>query len=911
MFRKDFNYYALEQDYMFMKSLLYRFQEHVIYLFQIHILSEVTKNKYIDELCDLSHTINEYYKDICVKLEKDVTIEDRDIISSVSNTKIAYDLIVDNDEHELIVTWEELHPLRVKFGGDFIQLSKYIGFPTLNDYMLLLNVKVNFKHNYSLFVPVILTDCDEFPENVELELSNIINDNMCILCYNVYIPFKHKIIGFFKFDYIGDINNLELIERRNSLIEMYSNNNLFVKYIENASYEEIMILSTEELESIMGEHYYLYLRTSKKTIQYIINTFVTNCDNKLFMLHRIIKSLLLGDKDAIYLGSLVFVYLRNSSDISKTVVDTIYAFLNFNLQKLIRIQEIEMARELVKLSEITTSIDDLQMQLLSVKFMPHDIRNHLVTKIHMIDKNNYDFQKELTYIKSLLNFPWIDRSEQFAINGNIPPATYIEYVRNKLNEETYGHQKAKERILLHIGELISNPLRLGYVMSFVGEPGLGKTSLVNSLAKCLNMPIITIRLGGQTDVDNLQGVNYTYASSQPGLLLKEIINKGTTRCILYLDELDKSNAKIGSSKNDIYSYISNLIDPAMNSRYTDNFFQNISFPLGQLIIIASYNTNSDFDKALLDRFDEIRFKSFNIDDKTNIARDFIIPQLQKDIKCKFNIVISDHAIIYIINTYTDEAGVRDLKRKLRIILMKINWKLLDNVISSKEIDTMYIDDTDEIDEYLDDEHKYIYSSKHTHKDYQYMSGFALILYTTNENKGGIIKAQIEKNYQLTPFQLKMTGSLSNETKESVECAYTNAIIYLKQHYSPQIGEDIENNYPNGFHIHLTDILSSKGGVSGCCAIAIAFISKISNKVIKTGSAVTGELDLNNCLLPVSDIFNKTFVAKQSGLRSIIIPHQNKKDIVDIINKYPTMFHDNFKYHLASTLHDVVQLMFET
>ena len=546
--------------------------------------------------------------------------------------------------------------------------------------------------------------------------------------------------------------------------------------------------------------------------------------------------------------------------------------------------------------------------------MSSNIKTLAIEKINEMKLNNNDYYKQFLYVKTLLNFPWPDPNDslfKISANDHIKCSEYLLEIENKLNLKTYGHKKIKEQLILQVAKWISNPKSNGCAISLNGPPGVGKTLIAKTLSEALDIPFVQITLGGQNDGELLHGHGYTYSGAQPGLIIKKILEAGSTRCILYLDELDKSCAK-HSSTNEITSILIHLTDPNMNSSFQDRFFQGIDFPLDRLIIMTSYNDRTKVDPILLDRFIELDVKPYNIQDKISIIKNYIIKELKTIIGFPYDLNISDETIKQIINDYTIEAGVRDIKRKIELILLKLNKLYLTNQIDIfLDSSTKTINLTQKlIDELIDSNNK-IDKKKITDIS---LVGVVNGLYATNVGTGGITTIQIEPNFLLdSNFCLKLTGSQGDVMKESVQCAFTCAIRYLctKTEFNTieKINSHIKQNFPNGFHIHTPAGATPKDGPSAGCAFSIGFISLILNKPFNNQIAITGEIDLNSNITKIGGLEYKLVGAKQAGVKIVLIPKENENDIKEIIKDYNELFNNNFKFVLISSLNDAIKYCF--
>jgi ATP-dependent Lon protease len=350
----------------------------------------------------------------------------------------------------------------------------------------------------------------------------------------------------------------------------------------------------------------------------------------------------------------------------------------------------------------------------------------------------------------------------------------------------------------------------------------------------------------------------------------------------------------------------------MNSSFQDRFFQGIDFPLDRLIIMTSYNDRSKVDPILLDRFIELDVKPYNIQDKILIIKNYVLNELKTIIGFPYHLEIEDSTIKELINDYTVEAGVRDIKRKIELILLKLNKLRLTNSLDkflSPDLKTIKL--TPQIVDDLIDSRSKIVKKKIASKS---MVGVVNGLYATNVGTGGITTIQIEPNYSLdSNFVIKLTGSQGDVMKESVQCAFTCAIKYICSNSEfnsmELINGHIKKNFPNGFHIHTPAGATPKDGPSAGCAFAIAFISLILGKPFNHQVAMTGEIDLNSNATKIGGLEYKLVGAKQAGITKVLVPKENEKNIEEIEKDYPDLFDEKFTYELIINLDDAVKHSF--
>ncbi len=442
-----------------------------------------------------------------------------------------------------------------------------------------------------------------------------------------------------------------------------------------------------------------------------------------------------------------------------------------------------------------------------------------------------------------------------------------------------------------------------------------------------------VPLGGMGDSSDLIGHNFTYANAQYGMIIRQMINSGNWRCMMFFDELDK--VAIRHETSEIFNTLIHITDPNMNTHFQDRFYSSaIEFDLSGVLIVFSYNSSELLDPILLDRIKEIKISAYSVKEKIAIAQNHMIGELTNEIGFpKQKISFSDETITYIIEKYTNEAGVRELRRKLEQIFKGINTdrffmrgpfinlmqkiygkdcdpNKLETLLDPEQIDKIFNFDIDEmlnID--LDLVHTYLEKPTlmiekiHTHNAIGEING----LYATNIGIGGVVPIQIRKNYVGNPasgntakhkFELELTGNQKLVMKESVRCAWTVATNILNK-------KNIVDKYPNGFHIHALDGGTPKDGPSAGCAFATAFVSILLEKKINRFVAMTGEIELTGKINKIGGLSAKLIGAKKAGIKRVYICKENKPDYELIKKKDPTFFDENFEIKIIKHIIDIV------
>ena len=929
-------------------SLLTKFQIHIYNIYKCFFITTTEKNIYINQIYELSKNINITYNNIILKytsIENNVLCENL-IKKYENNFDQLYFLIEDKYIKENIqspIPYDLIYPLNNYILDSITNISNLIGFSSLDDFVKLYNINIliypilsNHFKILKLFIvdKIILTSEDK--ENIK-DSYGLMNKQFFFRVNNTHpneiiVPYFDLIInnynkyyvlqGVFYDDYLNlssrimtQVSFPQIFTKKKEIINMISDNldeeiNFKSKYLKYCDIGEIIVYSKNKWDKVLEDAYTLYVKLSNKTFSGVMQDF-SNKINKPIDIFNIIKILLLGTDEQINIAGMLYLILKDKKVNNLFISDVIYLSLNFVSQIKLKKINVNLKEEIEKLNEMTYENVDLKKQILLSKNMPLNVKTLSIEKINEMKLNNNDYYKQFLYVKTLLNFPWPDPNDNlFKISSNDPIkcSAFLKDIEFKLNIKTYGHNKIKEQLILQVAKWISNPNSNGCAIALNGPPGVGKTLIAKTLSDAIGIPFVQITLGGQNDGELLHGHGYTYSGAQPGLIIKKILEAGSTRCILYLDELDKSCAKHGST-NEITSILIHLTDPNMNASFQDRFFQGIDFPLDRLIIMTSYNDKSKVDAILLDRFIELDVKPYNIKDKISIIQNYIMKELINNIKFPYDIIIEDNNVKEIINDYTVEAGIRDAKRKFELILLKLNKLYLTNNLNDYVRDGKVYLNKLIIDELINSNDKI---ERKTINDIS-MVGVVNGLYATNIGTGGITTIQIQSNYSLdSNFVLKLTGSQGDVMKESVQCAFTCAIKYICKSLSfsiEQINDIIKSKFPNGFHIHTPAGGTPKDGPSAGCAFAIAFISIILDKPFKNTIAMTGEIDINGIVSKIGGLEYKLVGAKYAGVKTVLIPYENKTDLEEIKKDYIELFDETFNYILIKKLEDAVNNSF--
>lgn len=481
-----------------------------------------------------------------------------------------------------------------------------------------------------------------------------------------------------------------------------------------------------------------------------------------------------------------------------------------------------------------------------------------------------------TYIDWLVDLPWSKKTED---NNS------LENVVKVLDEDHYGLEKVKERIVEYLAvKQMTNSLKAPIICLY-GPPGVGKTSLAKSVARALGRKFVKASLGGLYDEAELRGHRRTYVGAMPGKIIKGIKNAGVCNPVFLLDEIDKMAS---SNKGDPSSALLEILDPEQNIFFQDNYIEE-NYDLSNVLFICTANYLQNIPAPLRDRLELIELNSYTDIEKMNIAKTHLINKQEKANGLKEGqISFSDESIQFIIDYYTREAGVRELERQISSICRKAVVEFIRN----PNLEHISID-VDKVKEYLGT-YKYEYSKKEKQSQVGVVTGLA---YT--EFGGDILP--IEVNYFEGKGELVITGNLGNVMKESA----TIAIDYVKAN-AKKYGIDPKFFENHGIHIHVPEGAVPKDGPSAGIALTTCVISSLTNTKVKANVAMTGEVNLRGQALPIGGLKEKSLAALRSGLKTIIIPKDNQKDLADL----PHEVKSKLEIILMENVDDALEVAFE-
>jgi len=512
--------------------------------------------------------------------------------------------------------------------------------------------------------------------------------------------------------------------------------------------------------------------------------------------------------------------------------------------------------------------------------MPKDVHEKAIQelkKLEAMPPMSAESTVSRNYLDWLLAVPWKKKSKEIR---NIDRAEKV------LNEDHYGLEKIKERILefLAVRQLVKNPK--GSILCFVGPPGVGKTSLGMSIAKATGRKFVRMSLGGVRDEAEIRGHRRTYIGALPGQIIQMMKKAGTRNPVFMLDEVDKMSMDF---RGDPSAALLEVLDPEQNFMFVDHYL-DVEYDLSQVFFIATANVIHTIPAALQDRMEVIRLHGYTELEKLEIAKQFLVrKQRQQTGLTEKNITFSDDAILEVIRSYTREAGVRNLEREIGNICRKVARKVV------REGDKLEVAVTAEnLNEYLG-----VIKFRDTVANERNEVGLVTGLAWT-EVGGSILMTEVSvvEGKGGKPI---LTGKLGDVMQESAQAAMT----YVRSRWQ-QLGlpRDFYRNLD--IHVHVPEGAIPKDGPSAGITIATAISSALSGIPVRRDLAMTGEITLRGKVLPIGGLKEKLLAAHRAGIFEAILPKDNEKDLADI----PDNLRNRMKLHFVETMDDVLRIALE-
>ena len=494
-----------------------------------------------------------------------------------------------------------------------------------------------------------------------------------------------------------------------------------------------------------------------------------------------------------------------------------------------------------------------------------------IEKLRRFNPSSPDYSVLYSYLDTLVKLPW---------HKQTAPVRDLEKARKILEDDHYGLDKVKERILEQLALIMHNPRGKSPIICLVGPPGVGKTSIGKSVAHALGRKYERVSFGGLHDEAEIRGHRRTYIGAMPGRIIDAMKRAGTVNPVLVLDELDK----IGNDyKGDPAAALLEVLDPEQNCHFHDNYI-DVDYDLSNVLFIATANTLSTIARPLIDRMEIIELPGYLVEEKVEIAQRHLLPRICRDLNlAPEKLEISNEALLDIIRNYTSESGVRTLDKQLA----KVGRKAVMAEMTKSDFPSPV---------QPDDLYDLLGLAPHIPDRYEgnEFAGVVTGLAWT-EVGGEILMAESSLALSKTPT-LTLTGKLGDVMKESATIAYQ----WVKAH-ATQLGIDPALFDKYSLHIHFPEGAIPKDGPSAGITIATSIVSTFTQRRVAERIAMTGEITLRGKVLPVGGIREKILAAKRAGIDTIVLSAQNRRDIEDM----PTAYISGMTFNFVDTVAEVI------
>lgn len=511
--------------------------------------------------------------------------------------------------------------------------------------------------------------------------------------------------------------------------------------------------------------------------------------------------------------------------------------------------------------------------------LPKEVRSKIDSEMKKLSKMP-PFSAEATvsrnYIETVIELPW-EKSTKDIVD--------LKKANEVLERDHYGLKDAKSKVLDFLAVKKLNPNMKGSILCLAGPPGIGKTSLVKSIADAMGRKFVRVSLGGVRDEAEIRGHRRTYIGSMPGKLIKAMKEAGTKNPVILLDEIDKMS---NDYKGDPASAMLEVLDPEQNSHFEDHYI-DMPFDLSKVFFVATANDLRNISAPLRDRMEIVNISSYTEFEKLHIAQKYLVKQAKEENGLKdIELSLSDNVILKIIDEYTREAGVRNLKREIITLCRKVAREVVEK--QKKKI----VIKTNTLEKYLGKPKFRPEKQKEKTPKLGVVNGLAWTAVggVTLEVQGVAIPGKGE---------ISMTGTLGNVMKESAQVAYTYVKANIEK-YKPTQEDFFEKK---AIHLHFPEGATPKDGPSAGITITSAIISVLTGRKIRQDIAMTGEITITGEVLAIGGVKEKVIGAHRAGIREVILPEDNRIDKDEI----PAEIAKEMKIHFATTYEDVEKLVF--
>ncbi|MGQ8337625.1 endopeptidase La [Sunxiuqinia sp. A32] len=612
---------------------------------------------------------------------------------------------------------------------------------------------------------------------------------------------------------------------------------------------------------------------------------VKNIENSTFLINFICSNTDLKVEEKQALLEIPDIRERGIQAISYLVKEVQMLELKRDIQSKVKTDLDQQQREFLLNQQMKTIQDELggnpieqeiadMKEAAKEKKWTEEVANHFekeVTKLHRLNPAAGEYSVQFSYCQALLELPW---NEYTTDNFDLKHAEKV------LDEDHYGLEKVKERILEHLAVLkLKNDMKAP-ILCLYGPPGVGKTSLGKSIARALDRKYIRMSLGGLHDEAEIRGHRKTYIGAMPGRILQNIKKAKSSNPVFILDEIDKVSQDF---HGDPASALLEVLDPEQNTEFHDNYVE-IEYDLSKVMFVATANTLNTIAAPLRDRLELIDVSGYIVEEKVEIAKRHLIPkQLEEHGVGKRMVTFPKEAIEYIIEHYTRESGVRELNKKLAKVIRRIAKKIAFEEDFNKKLTK-------------EDIREYLGVNQYNRENYQGNDIPGVVTGLAWTAHGGEILF-VEASLSAGKGSLTLTGNLGEVMKESAMLA----LEYLKSH-AIELGVKPEMFEKNNVHIHVPEGAIPKDGPSAGVTMVTSLASIFTGRKVRKSIAMTGEITLRGKVLPVGGIKEKILAAKRAGIKEILLSSDNKKDIEEIKEVYLK----GLKFRFVNTISELLE-----
>ncbi len=668
-----------------------------------------------------------------------------------------------------------------------------------------------------------------------------------------------------------------------------------IRYIEE---DKEYIVEIKELEEVFGDRteeealmrsllkqFEQYLKVSRKITEETFAT-VADIDDPGRLADMIASHLPLKIKDKQDLLEMVNIkkrlhhlikLLSNEKkvlDLEKKIGERVKSSMEktqkeYYLREQLKAIQKELGERNGKVGEIGDLREQIEQSDMPERIM--EVAKKELERYEMVPQSSAESSVIRNYLEWLLDLPWTEKTKD---------TLDIGHAKQILDEDHYGLDKVKERVLEYLAvQKLTQSIR-GPILCLVGPPGVGKTSLARSIARAINRKFVRISLGGVRDEAEIRGHRRTYIGAMPGRIIQGMKKAETINPVFLLDEIDKMS---NDFRGDPSSAMLEVLDPEQNSQFSDHFIEE-TYDLSNVLFIATANYVNNIPRPLLDRMELITISGYTEVEKAQIAKRHLIPkQIKENGLTSGQLQIREQALLKLIRTYTREAGVRELERQIAKLCRKTA-----KIIIAEERKRVIV--TENILEELLGKPLYRYGQMEQADQIGAATGLA---YTA----AGGDTLSIEVSHYPGKGKLILTGKLGDVMKESAQAAFS----YVRSR-TEQLNIDPNFHETYDIHIHVPEGATPKDGPSAGITMATALVSALTGRAVKKEVGMTGEITLRGRVLPIGGLKEKSLSAHRAGITTIIMPEENEKDLEDI----PESVREDLTFIMVNHLDDVLK-----